>query len=88
MITRNDFLHKHLHPIYFKHAHISQLPDFVRVQQFHAAGAFVKVIAERDAAVPRLDFARAGPELDVYWIGRLEHTFEGGDVDAVHSSNM
>lgn len=27
------YLHKHLHPIYIKHAHISQLLDFVAIQQ-------------------------------------------------------
>ena len=82
------FLHKNLHSIYFKHTDISQLPNFVRIQQFHAADAFVEVVAEGDAAVPTLDFARAGPEFEVYWVGGLEHAFEGGDVNTVHSSNM
>ena len=41
------FLHKHLHTIYFKHARISQLPDFVAIQQLHSSHAFVEVIAER-----------------------------------------
>lgn len=76
-----EILHKHLHPIYFKHTDISQLPDFIRVQQFHATDAFVKVVAEGDAAVPILDFARAGPKFEVYGVRRLEHTLEGGDVD-------
>ena len=31
------FLHKYLHPIYFKNAHISQLPDFVAIQQLHGS---------------------------------------------------
>ena len=73
--------HKHLHPIYFKHANIAELADFIRVQQFHAPGAFVEVIAKRNASVPALDFTTARPELDVYWVGRLDHTFEGGDVN-------
>ena len=77
------FLHKHLHPIDFRHAHISQLPDFVAIQQFHSSRAFIEVVAERDAAVPALDFTRARPEFEVYWFGRLEHTFECGDVDSV-----
>ena len=80
---RIDISRKHLHPIYFKHAHISQLPDFIAIQQFHSSRAFVEVIAERNTAVPALDFTRARPEFDVYWFGRLEHTFERGDVDSV-----
>ena len=56
---RIDISHKHLQPIYFKHAHISQLSDFIRVQQLHSSRAFVKVVAERDAAVPALDFTAA-----------------------------
>lgn len=55
------FLHKHLHSIDFKHAHISQLSDFIAIQQFHSSRAFVEIIAERDAAVPALDFTAARP---------------------------
>ena len=43
----------------------------------------VEVVAERDAAVPALDFTRARPEFEVYGFRRLEHTFERGDVDSV-----
>lgn len=53
--------HKLLHSIDFKHARISQLSDFIRVQQFHSSRALVEVVAERDAAVPALDFTRARP---------------------------
>ena len=49
-------LHKHLHPTNFKHADISQLPDFIAIQQFHATSTLVKIVAKRDAAVPALDF--------------------------------
>ena len=77
------YLHKHLHTIDFKNAHISQLPDFIRVQQFHSSRAFVEVVAKRDTAVPALDFTRARPEFDVYGFGRLEHTFERGDMNSV-----
>ena len=80
---RIDISHKNLHPIYFKHAHISQLPDFIAIQQFHSSRAFVEVVAKRDAAVPALDFTRARPEFEIYGVGRLEHTFERGDVDSV-----
>ncbi len=80
---RIDISRKHLHPIYFKHAHISQLPDFIAIQQFHSSRAFVEVIAERNTAVPALDFPRARPEFDIYLFRRLEHTFERGDVDSV-----
>ena len=33
--------------------------------------------------VPALDFTAARPEFDVYGFGKLEHTFERGDVDSV-----
>ena len=55
------YLHKHLQPIDFKHARISQLPDFIAIQQFHSSRAFVEVVAKRDAAVPALDFTAARP---------------------------
>ena len=77
------FSHKHLHSIDFKHAHISQLSDFIAIQQFHSSRAFIEVVAERDAAVPALDFTRARPEFEVCRFRRLEHTFERGDVDSV-----
>ena len=44
------FLHKHLHTIDFKHADISQLSDFIAIQQLHSSRAFVEVISKRDAA--------------------------------------
>ena len=75
--------HKHLQPIYFKHAHISQLPDFVAIQQLHSSRALIEVVAKRDAVVPALDFTRARPEFEVYGFGRLEHTFERGDMNSV-----
>ena len=31
------FLHKYLHPINFKNAHISQLLDFIAIQQLHGS---------------------------------------------------
>ena len=37
-------LHIHLNSIHFKDAHISELPDFVGVQQLHSSYAFVEVI--------------------------------------------
>ena len=77
------FSHKHLHTINFKHAHISQLPDFVAIQQLHSSRAFVEVVAKRYTMVPALDFTAARPEFDVYGFGKLEHTFERGDVDSV-----
>ena len=54
-------LHIHLNPIHLKDTNISELPDFVRVQQFHSSCAFVEVIFEGDAAVPGLDFTAASP---------------------------
>lgn len=44
------FLHKYLHPIYFKNAHISQLLDFIAIQQLHTSRAFVEVVAKRNTA--------------------------------------
>ena len=73
---RIDISHKHFHAIYFKHAHISQLPDFVATQQFHSSRAFVEIIAERNAAVPALDFTRARPWFEIYGVRGLEHTFD------------
>jgi len=58
---RIDISHKHLHPIDFKHTHISQLPNFIAIQQLHSSRAFVEVVAERDTAVPALNFTRARP---------------------------
>jgi hypothetical protein len=77
------FSHKHLHTIDFKHAHISQLPDFVAIQQFHSSRAFVEVVAKRDAAVPGLYLTAARPKFEVYGFGKLEHTFERGDMNSV-----
>lgn len=80
-ILERVILHKYLHPIYFKHTNISELSDFVRVQQFHTANTFIEVVVEGNAAVPALNFTAAGPEFYVYGIGRLQHTFESGDVN-------
>ena len=54
-------LHIHLNPIHLKDTNISKLPDFVRVQQLHSSCAFVEVIFEGDAAVPRLNLTAASP---------------------------
>ena len=65
-------LQKHLHPIHFKYANVSELADFVAVEEFHAACAFIKVVANGDAAVPVLDFAGASPKGEVERFGGLE----------------
>ena len=54
-------LHIHLNPIHLKDTNISKLPDFVKVQQLHSSCAFVEVIFEGDAAVPRLNLTAASP---------------------------
>ena len=69
-------LHKHLHSIDFKNAGIAKRAYFVGIEEFHAACAFVEIIAEGDAAAPELDFTAACPKADVDWIGRLEHEAE------------
>ena len=43
--------------MHLKDAHVTELPDFIVVEEFHAARAFIKVVAEGDAAVPVLDLA-------------------------------
>ena len=55
-------LQKHLHAIHLEDADVAELADFVAVEEFHAARAFVEIVAEGDAAVPVLDFAGACPE--------------------------
>ena len=76
-----QILHKHLHPINFKHTHIAKLSDFVRIQQFHATCPLVKVVAERDAAVPTLDFPTSCPQFDIYRVRRLEHFLKRRDMN-------
>ena len=41
--------------MHLKDTHVTELPDFIVVEEFHAARAFIKVVAEGDAAVPVLD---------------------------------
>lgn len=69
-------LHKHLHSIDFKYAHISACAYFVGIEEFYVVNAFVEIVAEGDAAVSELDFARACPEAKVYWVGGLKHETE------------
>ncbi len=78
---RIDISHKHLYPIYFKHADIAKLSDFVRIQQFHATCPFVEVVAKRDAAVPTLNFPTARPQFNVHRVRRLEHFFKRRDMN-------
>ena len=77
-------LQKHLHAVHLEDAHVAELPDFIRIQQLHAACALIKVVAEGDAAVPVLDFAGTGPEGEIEGVGGLEEFAEGGYVDALH----
>ena len=65
-------LHIHLHSIHLKDADITELADFVGVEEFHAASAFVEVVFEGDAAVPVLDGAVACPKGEVDWFGGCE----------------
>ena len=69
-------LHEHLHSIDFKYAGIAEGAYFVGIKEFHATCAFVEIVAERDAAVPKLDFTAACPEAEVDWVGGLEHETE------------
>ena len=82
------YLHIHFNPIHLKDAHISKLPDLIRVQQLHSSCAFVEVIFEGDAAMPVLDLAAARPETDVDGFGGIEDFAEGGDVDGLHGDSF
>ena len=69
ILSKFATLHIHLHTIHLKDADITELADFVGVEEFHAASAFVEVVFEGDAAVPMLDGAVACPEgeVDRFW---------------------
>ena len=62
-------LHIHLHAVHLEDTDITELADFVEVEEFHATCAFVEVVFEEDATVPVLDFAVACPEGEVDWFG-------------------
>ena len=72
LLAKFATLHIHLHSVYLEDADITELADFVGVEEFHAASAFVEVVFEGDAAVPVLDFAVARPEGEVDWFGSGE----------------
>ena len=80
-------LQEYLHAVDFEDAGGAELSDFVAVEEFHAARAFVEVVAEGDAAVPVLDFSVSRPEGEVerFWGG--EEFAEGGDMNFVHNSS-
>ena len=69
---------EHFHSVYFKNTHIAELPDFVAVEEFHAACAFIEIVAEGDAAVPVLNLAGACPKGEVEGFGGLEEFAESG----------
>ena len=77
ILPKFSTLHIHLHAIHLKDADITELADFVRVEEFHAASAFVEVVFEGDAAVPVLDGAVTCPEGEVDWFGSGEDFAEG-----------
>ena len=83
-----DKLHKHLHSIDFKYARIAKGAYFVGIKEFHAARAFVEIVAEGDAAVPELDFTRACPKADVDWVGWLEHEAESWNVNGARHKQI
>ena len=69
LLPKFTTLHIHLHAVHLEDADITELADFVGVEELHAASAFVEVVFEGDAAVPVLDFAVACPEGEVDWFG-------------------
>ena len=52
------------------------------------ASTFVEIVAERDAAVPELDFTRACPEAEVDRVGRLKHETESGDMNTARHKQI
>ena len=44
--TSCDTLHIHLNSIHLKYAHVSELPDFVGVQQFHFQMVLIAYVSE------------------------------------------
>ena len=64
-LTQKSNLHIHLHIVHLEDADITELADFVGIEEFHATCAFVEVVFEGDAAVPVLDGAVACPEGEV-----------------------
>ena len=67
-LTQKSNLHIHLHSVHLEYADITELTDFVGVEEFHAASAFVEVVFEGDATMPVLDGAVACPEGEVDWM--------------------
>ena len=39
-----------------EYAHVTDLPDLMRVQQLHLACALIEIVAQGDAVAPALDF--------------------------------
>ena len=64
-----------------EYAHVTDLPDLMRVQQLHLACAWIEIVSQGDAVAPALDFPALCPELDVNGVARLEHLTKGTDVD-------
>ena len=69
LLWKHPFLHIHLHAIYLEDADITELADFVGVEELHATSTFVEVVFEGDATVPVLDCAVACPKGEVDWFG-------------------
>ena len=80
LLLQDNCLEVNFYRVYLKHAHISKLPDLVRVQQRHSSCAFIEVISEGDAAVPGLDLTAASPWTDVNGFGTGQDFLEGDDV--------
>lgn len=64
-----------------EYAHVTDLPDLMRVQQLHLACALIEIVAQGDAVAPALDLPALGPKLQVNRVARLEHPAKGADVD-------
>ena len=66
-----------------EYAHVTDLPDLMRVQQLHLACALIEIVTQGDAVAPALDLPALGPELQVNRVTGLEHPAKGADVDTL-----
>ena len=72
---------KHLKIIDRENAANSCLANLPGVEQLELLGAFVEIVAERNAISPFLDLSRFGPELEVDGVTGLEHLAQGTYVN-------
>ena len=75
------FLEEDLHAVELEYLTFSRLAYLVGVEQFELASAFVVVVLDTDTAMPLLDLALGGPELDVNRFRSIKDETCGRNVD-------